>query len=435
MRKKKRLIVISLDAVGSADFEYLKTRPNFAEFLDGACLCTDVKSVYPSITYPAHVTIVTGRMPNKHGVINNTLVMPNTSQPDWFWQRKYIRGTTLYDEAIKKHHMKVAALLWPVTARSKIQYNMPEIFANRPWTNQILTSMRNGTIPYQLKMYLMFGHLMDGKSQPALDNFVQSSLLYTISHYKPDLTLVHWTDVDTTRHLYGVRSPQAFAALDRHDKRLGELQLLLKKMGLAEETDIVLLGDHYQRDVHKIVYLNHFLREKGYLETEGRHVRDWRAISKNCDGSAYIYLRRGYGYLQGELYDLFNELKKDEANGIAAVYTGAEAAAMGADPRCALMIEAAEGFYFLDEWRRFSENVMVNEGDSPVGRMMAVHGYDPRLPGYGTLFMAKGPDFNRDVAIPTMNLADEGATLARLLDVDLGEVDGQVIEAFLRDCT
>lgn len=432
MKNKKRLLVISLDAVGGADYEYLKKLPNFASFLENACLCTNVKSVYPSITYPAHVTIMTGRMPVNHGVINNTRVMPNTELPDWLWQRKYIKGTTLYDEAIKKQ-MKVAALLWPVTARSKIQYNMPEIFSNRPWTNQIMTSMYNGSIGYQLKMYMMFGHLMNGKSQPYLDNFVQSSLLYTLSHYKPDLTLVHWTDVDTIRHLYGVNAPQVREALVRHDKRLGEIILQFKKMGIYEETNIVLLGDHYQRDVQKIVYLNHFLKEKGYLETEGHRVVSWRAICKNCDGSAYIYLKKGYSHLKSELYTLFNELKKNEDSGIAAVYTSEEAAAKGADPRCALMLEAADGYYFLDAWRCFSENVMVETEDAPEGHMKAVHGYDPELPGYQTLFMAKGPDFNKNVQVPEMNLADGGVTLAKILGLDLGQVDGKVINEFIRE--
>ena len=143
MNKPDKMIVISLDAVGGMDEAYLKKLPNFSRFMADAVKCSHVASVYPSITYPAHVSIVTGRYPKNHGVINNTLLQPNRESPDWYWQRKYIQGTTLYDEAIKKG-LKVAALLWPVTAKSDIQYNVPEIFANRPWTNQIFTSLANG---------------------------------------------------------------------------------------------------------------------------------------------------------------------------------------------------------------------------------------------------------------------------------------------------
>ena len=109
MNEAKRMIIISLDAVGGMDEAYLRTLPNFRAFMDGAAICNNVKSVYPSITYPAHTSIVTGRYPQNHGVINNTFLQPNRESPDWYWQRSYIQGTTLYDEAVK-NGMKVAAL-------------------------------------------------------------------------------------------------------------------------------------------------------------------------------------------------------------------------------------------------------------------------------------------------------------------------------------
>ena len=61
--KSKRLIVISLDALGSTDFEMFSQLPNFKKFIDHAAFCRQVRSVYPSLTYPAHTTIVTGRPP------------------------------------------------------------------------------------------------------------------------------------------------------------------------------------------------------------------------------------------------------------------------------------------------------------------------------------------------------------------------------------
>ena len=52
--KSKRLIVISLDALGSTDFEMFSQLPNFKKFIDHAAFCRQVRSVYPSLTYPAH---------------------------------------------------------------------------------------------------------------------------------------------------------------------------------------------------------------------------------------------------------------------------------------------------------------------------------------------------------------------------------------------
>ena len=226
--KKPKMLVISLDAVGSGDIEKAMELPGFARFFDGASRCMSVHSVYPSITYPAHTSIVTGRYPVHHGIVDNTKIQPNRKSPDWYWQRKYIRGTTLYDEALKQG-MTVAALLWPVTARSKITWNLPEIFANRPWTNQILTSLRNGTPLYQFHLNQKFGRLRNGIKEPELDHFTHASLKYTLEKYRPDLTLVHFTDVDSQKHDYGTGSPEAWAAMERHSERLMEIQDLLER--------------------------------------------------------------------------------------------------------------------------------------------------------------------------------------------------------------
>lgn len=180
-RKTKHLIVISFDGLSTLDFEYIKSLSNFKNFINESSYCKQVYSVYPTLTYPAHATIVTVKYPKNHGIINNTLLQPNRNSPDWFWQRKYIKGETLYDIAIERG-MKVAALLWPVTAKSNIQYNMPEIFANRPWQNQIIVSLLNGSPLFQAMLNNKFGALRDGINQPNLDNFTHQSLLLSLIH-------------------------------------------------------------------------------------------------------------------------------------------------------------------------------------------------------------------------------------------------------------
>ena len=43
MNEAKRMIIISLDAVGGMDEAYLRTLPNFRAFMDGAAICNNVK--------------------------------------------------------------------------------------------------------------------------------------------------------------------------------------------------------------------------------------------------------------------------------------------------------------------------------------------------------------------------------------------------------
>ena len=72
--KNKYVIVISFDAVSEEDLEFLSKQPNFSKLIKNGALIKNVESVYPSLTYPAHATIVTGKYPKNHGVINNTVL-------------------------------------------------------------------------------------------------------------------------------------------------------------------------------------------------------------------------------------------------------------------------------------------------------------------------------------------------------------------------
>lgn len=425
----ERVIVLSFDAMGARDLEYMRSLQNFKAFSTHAAFCENVSSVYPSVTYPAHTSIITGRKPSGHGIVNNTRLQPGRPSPDWFWQRRFVRGTTLYDEAIRAG-WKTAALLWPVTARSRIHYNIPEVLANRPWQNQLMVSAANSTLSYALRMNRMFGHLRDGVRQPALDHFVQAAALYTIRHYRPDLFLIHLTDLDTNRHIYGLDHEKTFAAMQRHDKRLGELLEALEETGDMQKTTVILLGDHCQKDTKRVVYLNHALREKGYLQTKGDKITSYQAVAKNCDGSCYLYLHPDYrqdGSFRQELEVWVRELAQEEQYGIRRIFTAREAKELGADAECFLMLEAAEGVYFLDEF----EVPGLAVEDVPKHKMRATHGYLPDQEGYKTFFMAAGCGIREGVRIPEMALYDEGPTLAALMGLDLGKTDGRVIEELL----
>lgn len=426
-----RLIVVSLDGLSSLDFEYIKTLPNFSEFIQSAAYCKQVYSIYPSLTYPAHTTIITGKYPKNHGVINNTLLQLGNDSPDWYWHRKHIKGETLYDSAIAKG-MSTAALLWPVTARSKIKYNMPEIFANRPWQNQILVSLLNGSPYYQYRMNQKFGHLRKGKKQPDLDNFTHQSLLHTLRNNAPELTLVHYTDLDTMRHYSGFNSVEAFEALHRHDNRLGEIIKALKEEGIYEDSTIVVLGDHSSLDEDKIINLNILFKEKGWISQGEKDLMTYDVLCKNCDGSAYIYIKdRQNEQFKTEVRVLLEDFN-NQYNCIESIYTANEAAELGADPNCAFMLEAQRGYYFLDNIEgTVIRQIQPGEAGNVPHVTINTHGYSPFKKDYTTVFMAAGKGIRKGAVIEKMGLIDEGPTLACLLGLEMKEADGRVIYEFL----
>ena len=426
------LIVISFDCLSEHDVPLLRNLPNFKSFIEKSSYCTQVETIYPSVTYPCHATIVTGNFPNRHGIVNNTFIQPGRISPDWFWHRHHIKGTTLYDEA-KKAGMKTAALLWPVTAKADIDYNMPEIFANRPWHHQIPVSLFNGSPRYQLEMNSKFGHIRNGLNQPQLDDFVLETTVETIKTRKPELMLIHFVDLDSQRHMFGFSSKQAQDALHRHDERLGRIMEALSEAGIADHSTIAILGDHSALDESKVVKLNVLLKERGLIHTNSSgKVTDWKAYCKSCDGSAYVYINDpNDDAAKNEVSEILAELLHDESNGIETAITGSEANAKGADGTAFRMLEAAKGFYFSEAIDGDYIEEVTEEDARTKKYTLACHGYSPEKEGYHTVFFVAGKGIRPGISIKSMHLVDEGPTFARLLGVDLGTTDGSILEGIL----
>lgn len=432
-RLTDHLIIISFDCLSSLDFPMLEELPHFQKLLKNGAYCQHVETIYPSVTYPCHTSIVTGNFPNRHGVINNTFLQPGALSPDWYWHRKHVKGTTLYDEA-KKAGLKTAALLWPVTAQAKIDYNMPEIFANRTWHHQIPVSLWNGSPLFQLEMNFKFGKVRNGLRQPELDDFVLESTVHTIKTKKPNLLLVHFVDLDTQRHYHGFSSSKALAAVRRHDVRLGWIMKALKEARIYENSTIVALGDHSAFNHSKAVKPNVLLREHGLIQVNNYgKVIDWKAYCKSCDGSAYIYVKDMNDLETKKMViSLFETLAQDENNGIECVISGIEAALKGADGKALLMLEARKNYY-ITEYLSGKFIDTITEKDVKEGRYtFASHGYSPQKDQYTTVLLATGKGIRSNAVIPSMRLVDEGPTFARLLGLDLGNTDGRIMEQLLK---
>lgn len=430
----KRMIVISFDCLSSLDLPKLKTLPHFSHLIESGSYAPHVQTIYPSLTYPCHTSIITGNYPKRHRIINNTHLQPGRKSPDWYWYRSSIEGTTLYDQA-KKANLTTASLLWPVTGRANIDYNLPEIFPNRAWQTQILVSLFSGTPTYQWKLNRKFGHLRQGLSQPYLDDFVLASTLETIKSMNPNLLLIHFTDLDSKRHDHGFYSKEADEALTRHNDRLGQIIRTLKENHLYEETTLILLGDHSALDENKAIKLNTLLKQENliHINRKGKLV-NWSAYCKSCDGSAYIYLKDKKDRVTYErVRSLLSKLMENDDNGIEQLLTGSEAEEMGADPNCSFMLEASKGFYFVESHEGvFMKEISAEDVKSEPKYTLATHGYSPQKPDYTTIFMAAGKGIQSGQIISDMHLVDIGPTLAKLMGLSLGDTDGKVIEAFIQ---
>lgn len=428
--KNKYVIVISFDAVSEEDLEFLSKQPNFSKLIKNGALIKNVESVYPSLTYPAHATIVTGKYPKNHGVINNTVLDFKNDNPDWYWYRKYIKGDTIFDLA-EKSGMKTCSILWPVTARSKITYNMPEIFCTKRYDNQILKSALAGSKIYQVNMNKRFGYLRQGMDEPYLDNFATEVAKKTIRELKPNLILLHLIDSDSQKHKYGIENKEVIESLKRHDERLGEIIESLKLAGIYEDSTIIALGDHSQINVNNVIKLNSILMKNDLINVNGNKIKSYKAIAKSCDGSSYIYLKNKNDVeTRKKVRDILNELKNKYSNVIEEVYNNEEIKNLGADINASFMIEAKRGYYFIDDFLGKAIEV-IDESSKIKHKLRASHGYLPSRDNYKTFFIAYGKTIKKGVVLEKGKLINHGPTIAKILDIDLRDCDGIVEERIL----
>lgn len=419
---KRPLIILSFDGLATDDIAYLKNKPGFMRFLDEASGSDRVKSIYPSVTYPAHASIITGCYPVRHGIVDNTRVQPERYQsPDWFWYREDIAVPTLYDIA-KENNYSVAALLWPTTGKADIDYNMPEIFSNRKWTSQMMVSLYAGSPMFQSSMVMKHGKLRDGKKQPALDNFVHAVTLDTIRNYQPDMLLVHFTDLDSTRHLYGRDGDEAKEALNRHDIRLNRILDILGGIEKYNHAYIVVLGDHSSIDITHGISMNRVLIDHGLLAGDEDRFSSVKAVAKSCDGASYIYLMDNSRAAQ--VNEIIEKLAVQNPQ-VFKPYDKQALIDMGGDANAFMMLEALPPYHFVDDitdnWLMPIDEIAYYRGT----HISAVHGFDPNRDDYQTVFFMRGPNVKQGVTIEAMSLVDIAPTLASFLQWTMEDVDGR----------
>ncbi len=416
-----KLIVLSLDALGDIDAKYFEQMPGFKHMIESGAYVRRMRSVFPSLTYPCHASILTGRYPKDHGVINNLLLQPSKNKMDWYWYEKDIEGDTLL-RAAKRRGLKTATFLWPVSAHGNIDYNVAEIIPHRPWHNQMIVSALNSSMPLLFDLNKRFGHMRNGIEQPQLDEFTEACMLHVLKKYAPDLTMTHYIAVDEFKHRYGTKSEKVVESIRTYDQRIQNVIEYIEQAG-EKDYNLVVLSDHSQIDLKIGLRVNVFLRDKGLITTKTPGVV-WKydVIMHEAGGSAYIYSKKKDKRSLEKLRGLLEEFQK-EYGGIRRIYTGEEAADLGADPECSFLLDAESGWYFLQDM-----NGEIIEPNYP--KHVATHGYGPDRPDYSAVFFGLGPAFRHGV-LEDARLIDIAPTLSRIMQLRLQGASGRVLTEIL----
>ena len=439
---KKRILVYSVDAMVCEDVDALRRLPNFQKFLAGGCEVTGgMRTIYPSVTYPAHVSMMTGCYVGKHGVTSNFSFTTPNKDDNWLWFSDAIQVEDIF-QAAKKAGYTTGAISWPVTAGNKnVDWLMAEYWMPHPGDTLRSSFADAGSSPAMLdiieanKRYLPAGYEKGGKKNfmqwPTVDDFIIHVASDVIRQHAPEVMFVHTGTFDTYRHAHGVFSSYLDEARANLDRYIGELMEACRIAGVAEETNLVLVSDHGQRDICRAINLNVLLADRGFIDVDKQgNVVDWRAYCFSNAMSSNVYLRDPEDQaLKQAVYQCLEELRQEGVYGIGRLFTAEEAR----DEEhlyggFSFVIESDGYTSFGDKAvRPLVQNFDVN--DYRFGR--ATHGYLPDL-GAQPVFVAKGPDFRERTTLERGLVVDEAPTYAKLLGVELPQADGKAMDCFLR---
>lgn len=397
----RKAVLVSLDALFDKDLAFLKPDGGLRRQLDAGTSCDQVKTVFPSLTYPAHTTLITGCDPRLTGIGHNQPFQPDKekAQRAWYWDRSCVRVDTLFD-AVRRSGGTSSSILWPVTGKNRnIRWALPEVLA-LPGENQALKMMSYGSPLWILRMEMKYGHLRTGIGEPGLSDFATAVMLDVIRSRQPDLTAVHLVDLDEMRHLHGVFSREAMEAVARHEDRVAALEETLRTVKGLEDALLIVVSDHGQEDITRTVELRSLLREHGL---------DKVILPQSNGMTAYFFSVTDDENALSGAYRYLDEHR--EQFGISRMYNAVDLCAMHCVQGPVFAAEGAPGVVFSDLLE-------------PFKREAATHGFGPSGSAVNCLFSVSGKGIRSGARLPSMPMRDVAPTIAELMGISLLDAEG-----------
>jgi predicted AlkP superfamily pyrophosphatase or phosphodiesterase len=426
-----RALVISIDGFAAFYWRDPAARlPHLRRLAERGAVATGMETVFPSTTWPTHVSLVTGVGPSAHGVVGNHVLNRRTERAEdltgdpIYDAADLIRVPTFYDRA-HAAGLRVAAVDWPATRHaSSIAFNLPFFKSQAVFEAHTAPAVWRelGALGYPMERQGEWAQL---PKRFLKDAMVADVAAHAARRHAPDLLLVHFLCADSLQHLHGPRSPEAYWAIEYIDERIGRLLAALPAPG---ETNVFVVSDHGFLPVSREIRPNVRLRQLGLLDVDadGRIAGAEARIVMN-HGAAYAYVREGAARAR-TARDVAAELAR--LPGVAAVWTADQYAGLGLPTPDEhrqvgdVLIEAAEGALFVDDATGDLES------DRPHHR--GTHGQRGIHPDNHAFFAAAGPGIRPGLTLPVIRSRDVAPTIATTLGLDMGPTDGRVLAEILR---
>jgi predicted AlkP superfamily pyrophosphatase or phosphodiesterase len=353
------VILISLDGTRPIDLERDPDLTHFAELRRRGARASRMLPVFPTNTFPNHVTLVTGVAPDVHGIVNNSFVDPERGEFDKEADPTWLLAEPLWS-LLAKQGVTSASFHW--------------VGSEGPWTS--------GRGPRYWKPF--------DESVPANEKFDQVLAWLSGPEPRPRLITVWLKGADGPGHRKGIGTPEARRALFAQDQAVGKLVAALDARGAFAHTTLLIVSDHGMSPVRRRIDLSAALRSAGV-----------KGEVSGAGGMATIRVEKGEG--QGFV-----------AQSVAvARRLGLEAWPREETPRDL----HARHPRFGDVVVIAPVGVAIQSARTPP--MYGVHGYRPEDPWMGALFMAVGRGAPPGAELGELSSLDVAPTILRLLGLEV----------------
>jgi predicted AlkP superfamily pyrophosphatase or phosphodiesterase len=214
--EKPYVLLISIDGY-RYDYNRLHKPKHLSEFARHAAQVTRFKPSFPTVTFPNHITLVTGLYPAHHGIVSNRFYNHTLQQPyglnikQALTDGRFYHGVPLWSLA-GQQGLKSASYFWP-GSEAKIAGHRPDYW-----------------LPY--------------KDDAANNQRVQQVLQWfnLAEDQRPQFVTLYFSDVDTAGHRYGPTSDNTYQAVQNVDQAIGQLLTGIK--ALPFKVNVIITSDH-----------------------------------------------------------------------------------------------------------------------------------------------------------------------------------------------
>lgn len=368
------VILISLDGF-RPDYLDRGLTPTLARLAREGVRAEALVPVFPTLTFPNHYTMVTGRWPAAHGIVGNEFFAPDIGARFSLSDRRAVTDSRFWGAepiwvTAERQGLRTAALFWPGSEAA--------IGGVRP----------THALPYD--------HAMpdSARVRQVLD------WLDLPRDRRPAFLTLYTSVVDAAGHSFGPAAPETREAIARADSMVALLLAGLTRRGLRDAVHLVIVSDHgMAATCHNcVVVLDDYL--------------DPRAIE--IDALSPVLMARPRAGLEDSVYRGLGRAPH------LRVYRRRELPArfrLAASNRVSPIVAIADEGWVIE--RR------PEPGERPR-RVGGAHGYDDSLPSMRAIFLAHGPRFRRGLVVPPFRNLHLYPLLAELLGVRPAAADGSL---------